>query len=84
MTDSVTIVNKNIFGNTQKKLSVVPNGRDLIGHFTYEEGAFPKKNIYAVFEYPDCFRRYDGKHWIVIEKKPGENLATFEAEIEGK
>lgn len=69
---------------TEKKISSIPCYRDMIASVVREEGEYPKKHIYSLFEYPDCFRKYDGSNWTVIKKEAGEDLATFEATLEGK
>lgn len=66
------------------KISTLPVYRNLIASTTRIEGEFPKKRILALFEYPDCFRIYDGSKWIVEKKEEGDDLMTFEAEMDGK
>ncbi len=73
-----------IWQEPKKPIPVIPKERDLQGHVVLTEGEFPKKTIFVYFEYPDCFRRYDGREWVVIEKDKGMDLTVFEILNEGK
>jgi hypothetical protein len=52
-----------------KPLSLVPDTRDLIATSHRTEGGFPNTQHIVVFEYPKCFREFDGKHWTLRMKE---------------
>lgn len=55
--------------NQTNPLSVIPDTRDLIATTYRSEGGFPNTQHIVVFEYPDCFREFDGRQWTLRMKE---------------
>ena len=50
------------------KIPLIPVTRDLIAH-SLRPVMNPHKMWVVRFEYPDCYREFDGRKWIVIPKQ---------------
>ena len=47
-------------------LSLIPEHRNLLGNHLEIKGVAPQRTFTAVFEYPDCIRKFDGRTWTII------------------